>query len=1403
MKEVIGIDIGSIAVSIAIVNENYEITYSDYTFHNGEIEKTLFEMFAGINSKSITNIAITSSTPDIFTNAVKFDMRISYIEAVKRLYPDAASLLIVGGEKFGLIQFDDKKNYLNYKSNTSCAAGTGSFLDQQARRLNISSISEFSKIAHSNTGAIPKIASRCAVFAKTDLIHAQQEGYSAEEICDGLCYGLSKNITDTLFTSKKPGTPLVFAGGVSKNKAVIKHLKNLLSIDIITDDFSHLYGAAGACFTFLKEEKFTGTKGIDLPASIKTAAKEKEYHHEQLKLKLSDYPDFITYEKFDFQSTHKPASTPVETDIYVQLEEGKTYDVYLGIDIGSTSTKAAIIDEDRNVLIGLYTRTSGRPLEACQTIFETINYISNQKKAAFRFNKTATTGSGRKFIGSIIGADLALDEITAHAAAALQLDVDVDTIIEIGGQDAKFTTLKDGRVTFSIMNNVCAAGTGSFIEEQAKKLNVPLADYSKRAEAVKSPLSSDRCTVFMERDINHFISDGFSVDEVLASVLHSVRENYLTKVAIPQNIGSKIFFQGATAKNRALVAAFEQKLNKPIIVSKYCHLTGAIGCALKSMEIEESKTAFRGIDLYRENIPIHTEICNLCNNHCKIRIADINGEKCAYGFLCGRDYETKQFVNRNTSGYDLLKSRAMAFSFKSKTEFREQISIGIPYALYLVEEMPLWRKFFDNLSIRTITSEPHKDAVREGKLLSGAEFCAPMAAIQGHTKYLFDKCDFIFIPVYLEQKGDLKNEIRRNYCYYSQYASSIVKSIDLFYQKDKILSPVIRSLQNSLFMKNELLKMLKPLLKENISFLQVSAAYDNAFQFFTEKQSDLKKIFIKESSKEDNLKVILLGRPYTILNRHMNNNIPEIFGRQGIKAFYQDMLTYDENSTARIKPMLDFFHWHYAVKILESAEYIANTKGLYPVFITSFKCSPDSFTIDYFKKIMDSYNKPYLILQLDEHDSSVGYETRIEAAVRSFKNHFEKSGENESIPVSFTTDVIYKKTAALKSKTILFPNWDKYTCPLICSILNSKGFKAEPIDESEKTIFGSLQINTGQCIPLTAILFNAIEHIKHHKLKAEDCAIWIFDSSISCNIRMYPYYMEKLLENYEEEYRKLSVFNGEFLFKDFGISTSVEVYFAYLFGGFLRKAGCKIRPYEVNRGETDKVLEKCIALCESMFKYGIDKEKIAEDMVAMLEKIETVSGNRTKVAIFGDLYARDNDIFNMNLIRVIEENGGEAITTPYSDYGKIISSPYFKKWLKEGRYLDSATGKVLKETVKVLEGKYVKIFKRIVEDIDHDPEVPAENILPLLDVQLENTGESMDNVLKIFSLIKNYPDINLFVQTNPAYCCPSLVTQAMAERIEKVTSIPVLTIEYDGTGANVNESIIPYLKYPRKKNSSN
>jgi len=772
---ILGIDIGSVSLSVAEISLKREILKTAYRFHHGDITGTLSEALDGVELGGICWVAATSSTPSYLRASWRYDNRVAIMEAARHFHQHIGSILVVGGEAFGLIGFDGNGRYRSFRTNTSCAAGTGSFLDQQARRLNLESTEALSERAYSNRGIVPKIASRCAVFAKTDLVHAQQEGYSLEQICDGLCYGLAKNIVDTLCMDREASAPILFTGGVSRNRAVVHHIQLITGKEILVDE-TGVYGAIGAAFLLAGERREEDVMALGSADDLLLReTTRKKYFHDPLELSLSQYPEFGGVETYEYTATSIPFSHPVEVDLYEVLSPGLEYQVYLGVDIGSTSTKAVLLDGDGRVLAGFYTGTAGRPVAAVQRVFSSIEDMREKQKIGLRILGAATTGSGRKFAGKIMGADIILDEITAHARAACEIDPDVDTIIEIGGQDSKFTTLKNGRVTFSIMNNVCAAGTGSFIEEQARKLGCPLAEYSSRTEGRRSPIVSDRCTVFMERDMNHYLSERYAVDEVLASVLHAVRENYLTKVAIEGAIGSTVFFQGATAKNRALVAAFEQRLNKPIHVSRYCHLTGALGAALALLDQGVRETGFRGTSIQRDTIHVSSETCELCTNHCKISVAVVRGEKVAHGFLCGRDYDTKHYVGKNPSGFDLLKERKRIFSFEPVREHSEEITVGIPAALHLFEDLPLWRRFFDALSIRTVTSEACSDALKEGKHMAGAEFCAPMAALHGHVRYLMDRSDYVFLPHYLEKKAEEKG-VRRQYCYYTQFSPSLVSA---------------------------------------------------------------------------------------------------------------------------------------------------------------------------------------------------------------------------------------------------------------------------------------------------------------------------------------------------------------------------------------------------------------------------------------------------------------------------------------------------------------------------------------------------------------------------------------------------------------------------------------------------
>ncbi len=1389
MLKVIGIDIGSVAISLAVLDGKGEIVHSSYQFHKGAIADTLRLMLKGIDPRRIGGVAATLSGPEVLCGISRYDTQISVIAAVKDRHPDAGSILFIGGENYGLITFDENGDYERYKSNTSCAAGTGSFLDQQAKRLNLKSIDMLSAVAFCNQDIAPRIATRCAVFAKTDLIHAQQEGFSVSQISDGLCEGLAKNVLDTLLPDRYVRTPLILAGGVSMNQAVVKHFSQLLKTAPVIGEHNHIYGAIGAALLCLEENPPEHLKIKDWEELFADEPREKPYGYPPLRLALSEYPDFLSMESYFY--TPGGNLSAVEVDVHASLKNDQA--VYLGIDIGSTSTKAVMIDEGNTVLLSLYTYTSGQPVKAVQALFEAIDDLGSRYGCRFYIRGVGTTGSGRKFIGRIINADLMIDEITAHARAAYELNHETDTIIEIGGQDAKFTTMTNGMVTSSVMNNVCAAGTGSFIEEQAQKLGVPLAEYAQRAMDRPSPVASDRCTVFMERDINNYLTEGYSVDEVLASVLHSVCENYLAKVAIEGNIGEKICFQGATARNKALVAALEHRLNKPIFVSRFCHLTGALGSALILAENRVRQSLFRGLSLYKESIPIENEVCELCHNNCKINKVTVQGETVAFGFMCGRDYDTKQYIGATKKQYDLIKERQKVFKTIPGQAFSEKpVRIGIPNALYLAEEMPLWKHFFSILGVETITGDNFKTAIKSGRKIAGAEFCAPMNAFFGHVQYIADKCDYVFLPVYLEAK-EPNREAYRYYCYYTQFAVSLAAGVRSLNLKNRAIMPVIdhRSFQSKI----ELFTMLKPILKA--SYWEIYNAYETALSFYRESSDKLLNLYNREMRSKTDIGIALLGRPYTVLQPAMNKGIPGIFSNLGIKTFSKDMLPYDNEDNSEIDSLLGRVHWNYAAKILKAALFAARTEGLYPVFITSFKCSPDSCTIEYFRRIMDRYGKPYLILEIDEHDSSVGYETRIEAAVRSFHNHFTNNDIGARVTRHLPIHV--DRPAKIREKTLLYPCIDPLSSKLVEAVLIREGIDARMVPLTEQTMRRGLRTNTGQCLPVNIIAQSYMDYIEENFLDPAQIAVWILESHAACNIRMYPQIIKSLFETKGKGMENVDVYVGSISMIDISMPASVEAYFAHMFGGMLRKIGCRIRPYEKEKGMTDRIIAQSLNILYNTLLGGRNKDDDVAKVVSLFRKIETIPGKRPRVAIFGDMYARDNDIFNQELIHCIEDYGGEVITTPFNEFAKLIANPYIRRWFLAGEFMDAFLTKTIIALVNQLEKSYYKLFNELLDEPSLSTDIGYEEILDTFNIKIQHFGESTDNLIKIAALTRHYPDISLFVQANPAFCCAGLVTEAMAPRIEEYADIPVVTLNYDGTGNNINDKIRPYIKFPRKK----
>jgi len=1443
---ILGIDIGSISLAVVLLDTQGSVLHQQYLSHNGHIQPVLANAMDKLPVRQVRAFGVVAEKGrEFFSAGIEVNEQVAVIEGVKRDCPKVRTILSIGGENFGLILFDDQGRYKKYISNSACAAGTGSFLDQQALRLGLSGSEELSRIAAQYQGEPPKIATRCAVFAKTDLIHIQQQGYALDAIAAGLSSGVAQNICDTLMHGVDPQQPMVAVGGVSRNRTVIQCIENAVHVPVQISAHCETIGALGAALIAQRQPLSETSRPLRIDRLLDTQPVKRSYFYAALSDSSEGPGDISAEQSF--------TSDEVEVDVYDSLQTGGVYDCYLGIDIGSTSTKAMLMSKEAKPLVGMYTRTKGQPIIALQQLTRCMEALERQRDTRFSIMSSGTTGSGRKFIQRVARADYTVDEITAHARAAWHLNPAIDTIIEIGGQDAKFTVMNKGHVIFSVMNYVCAAGTGSFIEEQAKRLHVPLEQYAELAVQARAPLISDRCTVFMERDLNRLLSQGYSKAELLASVLHSVRDNYLTKVAHVNKIGQCIAFQGATAKNHALVKAFEQKLGQAIYVSKYCHLTGALGVCLKLADTMNMNSSRFRRDLHRESIGVDEYVCEFCNNNCKIKQIEIEGEKLGWGYLCGRDESNKGFRKKTQSGFDLLHTHRRIFDvdraaqashdpkpvnlfheFKqggiraivrrpelSLSHLRNRIQfnvldlrseifstgivskedgdkahtstvIGLPRTLTLLEYLPLWELFFKLLGFEPVISGAESGLSQLGREIRGAEYCTPITEFHGHMKVLAGQTDWIFFPQMFETTEE---DNKKYYCYYSHFAVPVVCNILGQDVADKVISPLLNMNDLPDDIIRELYLSLPDVLKEQTSFKQVAESFRLARDWFGERKRDLQAFFADQLGEANDISVALLGRPYMILNPQLNQGIPEKLSEKGIQSFFMDMIPEDETRLDLAHDFAKMNHWHYGHEIIKKAEIVARTPGLFPIFITAFKCSPDSFIMAYFKQIMDYYGKPYLILQLDDHSASEGYDTRIEAAIETFRGHQDAGIQSARPSIQLKRE--------FEDKVYLLAAYDQLQARLVQAAFQHAGIETRLVAQTPDIITRGLQYNDGQCLPISSISLGIQEVIETEGLDPKQVVYFSnTDVDLACNLPQYPVMIKQVLEKLGNGLEEVDVLVARFLPTDLPIELMYNIYMAYVLTGLIQKMTHRIRPRERNQGQTNQVLERSTERLIECYVKDLSKETVFQEIVQDYQAIEVQSLCLPQVGIVGDLFVRDNDTYNQHLVDVIEGAGAEVVTVPFIDSIGLYADVLFRAQWVYGRYLDLLTNKVLFNALNLFGSRLREIAKPILGPSDCRLQHSPESYLKDYHLELKHGGETTENLLKVFYLKETYGHLKFIINVNPIFCCPGLISEAIYKRVENDIDIPILSILYDGTQADKNSVLKPYLHYLREEPSS-
>ncbi len=885
-------------------------------------------------------------------------------------YPQARTVFEIGGESSKYIRLDGAR-ILDYDRSGECAAGTGSFLDQQALRMQYS-VEEVGALV-CEAGCAARIAGRCSVFAKSDMIHAQQKGYSPAEILRGLCDAVARNFKSSIVKGRTVESPVVLIGAVSQNLGVTEALREAFSLSP-----ADLFVPAEYAW----------------PGAIGTAMLEAEEPRKRSILEIHRLRQHDTEEKV--QDTHPLSTENVvqlrdRVGLYVPPPNGETIPAYLGLDIGSVSTNVVAIDEFGTVIQDIYLRTAGRPIEAVQQGLSEVERVWGSR---LRILGVGTTGSGRELIAEFVGADVVNDEITAHKTGAIHISSTlggepVDTIFEIGGQDSKFISIENGVVVDFAMNEACAAGTGSFLEEQAEKLGIGIkGEFAKLALSASAPTRlGERCTVFMERDVTGWLHKGETVPSLVAGLAYSIALNYLNRVVRGRKIGNVIYFQGGTAYNDAVTAAFASLLGKKITVPPYNGVMGAIGMALIARQWHQATAGtsrFRGYRLDRLQLSTRDFVCKACSNLCDMKEFVIEGQKSYWGDKCSDKFRKPSATGRKPVIEDLFAYRDQLLSGEvlagPHKPAPSHIRVGLPRAMSMLDQLPFWRRYFAELGIETVLSpvtDPRISAA--GIELAVAEPCYPVQVAHGHVQSLVEAgVEYILLPNIADAEGDGAS-CPSHYCPWNQTLPWVLRSVPaLEKQQHKFLIPTLHFHLGPPQVKQGLAETMRRI---GVTRRASDAAVDAAYAAQREFQNKLleagrRALAVLEQTGEPGL--VLVGRGYNIYDRGVNCDIPrKLRHRYGANVIPLDFLVTGRES---IEDLHANMFWISGRKILEAARVASSRPNLHLLYITNFKCGPDSY-IKHFAR--EAAGAPLLILQFDGHGNDAGYMTRAEAYLDS------------------------------------------------------------------------------------------------------------------------------------------------------------------------------------------------------------------------------------------------------------------------------------------------------------------------------------------------------------------------------------------------------------------------------------
>jgi len=1383
-----GLNIGAGSLKAVLLDDD-RVIMSRVLPHEGNIRGALHMLFSEYDIPPGTPALVTGNEGRELFNINSAIESLCIEEALhrKKIFPDA--VVCIGGEDLVVYTIAEDGSVLTGFSGSKCASGTGEFFKQQLARMDMV-LNDVNSLP--DDARVLPLSTRCSVFMKSDATHRLNKRQATKaDIALSLSYVMATKVVDFLSRARiKQGTVLL-SGGPTKNRHFLRFLSEKApDIDFITPPEAAYFEALGAAY--LAREN-----GTPLPRPDRLLGRNR--------VRFDRYDSLAG--NLSMVKTFQSAITPVR--------RGREY--ILGIDGGSTTTKACLVDAQTNEIAAEhYGRTHGDPVTALKSCLREIRekVIRDTGGEDIHITLAATTGSSREILGVFAETKGVYNEIIAHATGTTHFDSAVDTIFEIGGQDAKYVYLMNGVPIDYAMNEACSAGTGSFLEESAQgDLNIPdAALIGEIAMQAEHPLKfGEHCSAFINSDIRKAIQQGAGREDITAGIVTSIVSNYLNRVVGNRSTGKRVFLQGGVAKNRAVPLAFAMLLNKEILVPPFPELMGCFGVALMARKKHAEGLLEKGT--YNLSDMIDGEIiyervfeCRSCDNHCPIQVLSVAGHKHLFGGRCSK-YTTGSTAGRGTKGIDFVAQRnKLLFDTcappKTDPVRKGAPTVGIPMAFSTHLLYPLYSWFFHELGINILLSDGISP---RGTARAESTYCFPAEMAHGAVQNLLDQgADYVLLPHHRDMPS-YQEDVHANFCPITQALPYYIEKAFSDYPTERFL-PLIVSFK---FGEQKAFEFFA----RTASVLGVDrATAEKAFRkAVTEQQryfrlaAELGREAMEHSRNGSSTAIVLMGRPYNAFTKDANMEIPRKFFSRGFTVIPFDILPFEGEDIYRN------MYWYFGQQNMKAASLVKNEPNLHACYISNFSCAPDSFLLHYLRWMMGT--KPYLVLELDSHTADAGIDTRIEAFLdiidgyNLFGSRREQARYDNGLQFVNSLDeeihLFNRKTGKkvyIKNNehvTVLFSNMGDISTRLTAALIREAGIQTTPLPVADAAAVQLARsfASGKECLPCHIVLGSVLKFLASPEYREDQYyMVFVPETTGPCRTGQYAVFMTNVFRDLKIDNVVVFTLSADNSYSELGPGFSKRIWHAVVAADYLKDMYNSLCACAEEPGEARDIFQReWEILLDTVTSDSSQLLRASKRMAQALAKIPLKQSVReaAKVLVVGEIYVRRDDFAVHELIDhfsnkgIIAKVSGITEWIHYTDFVRTydvkkrlrLIAPYRRPFSKELRRI--AVYKMEEIWKHSVEKKYKKAFapsgllpeapenmKDIMERTEHE----------FLDLEL-NSEIAVSSGAAATGMKGGYSGI---VNISPFACLIGRVIEGIYTPWARARKYPVISVEVDG-----------------------